>query len=71
MVTDSASLLFALVANIISRKGVDYNHSFGHGRIEVLAAFVNGIAMLAVVVWIFVEALDRIQNPPPIAGVRS
>lgn len=38
MVTDSASLLFALVANIISRKGVDYNHSFGHGRIEVLAA---------------------------------
>ena len=68
MVTDSASLLFALVANIISRKGVDYNHSFGHGRIEVLAAFVNGIAMLAVVVWIFVEALDRIQNPPPIAG---
>ena len=33
MATDSASLFFALVANFISRKGVDANHSFGHGRI--------------------------------------
>ena len=38
MATDSASLFFALVANFISRKGVDANHSFGHGRVEVLAA---------------------------------
>ena len=39
MATDAASLLFALIANIIARKGVDDDHSFGHGRIEVLAAF--------------------------------
>ena len=43
MATDSASLLFALIANLISRKGVDADHSFGHGRIEVLAAFLNGL----------------------------
>lgn len=52
MATDSASLFFALVANFISRKGVDANHSFGHGRIEVLAAFLNGLGMLGVVGWI-------------------
>ena len=49
MVADSASLLFALIANIVARRGVDNDHSFGHNRNEVLAAFVNGIAMLGVV----------------------
>ena len=39
MVTDSASLLFALLANMVARHGADDNHSFGHGRVEVLAAF--------------------------------
>lgn len=68
MATDAASLLFALIANIISRKGVDDNHSFGHGRIEVLAAFLNGLVMLGVVGWIFYEAVMRIQNPPTVAG---
>lgn len=68
MATDSASLLFALIANFISRKGVDANHSFGHGRIEVLAAFLNGLVMLGVVFWIFYEAVIRLDEPPAVAG---
>ena len=68
MATDSASLFFALVANFISRKGVDANHSFGHGRIEVLAAFLNGLVMLGVVGWIFYEAVQRLDNPAQVDG---
>ncbi len=68
MATDSASLFFALVANLISRKGVDADHSFGHGRIEVLAAFLNGLVMLGVVCWIFFEAFDRLSNPAQVNG---
>ena len=68
MATDSASLLFALIANLISRKGVDADHSFGHGRIEVLAAFLNGLVMLGVVGWICYEALGRLDDPPAVAG---
>ena len=68
MVTDSASLLFSLLANIVARRGVDDDHSFGHGRIEVLAAFVNGLAMLGVVIWLFIEAYQRLSNPPEVAG---
>ncbi len=68
MVTDSASLLFALIANLVARRGVDNDHSFGHGRIEVLAAFVNGIAMLGVVIWLFIEAYERLSDPPEVAG---
>ncbi len=68
MATDSASLLFALIANWISRRGADADHSFGHGRIEVLAAFLNGLVMLGVVGWIFYEAVGRLENPPAVAG---
>ncbi len=68
MVTDSASLLFALVANKIAQKGVDSEHTFGHGRIEVIAGFVNGLVMLGVVIWIFVEAIGRIAEPQPVSG---
>ena len=68
MVTDSMSLLFALVANIFSRHGADEDHSFGHGRLEALAAFVNGIVMSGVIVWIVIEAGKRMMNPEPVSG---
>jgi cobalt-zinc-cadmium efflux system protein len=69
MATDSAALLFALAANIIARRPVSDRHSFGLARVEVIAAFVNAIAMLAVVAWIFVEAFDRIRAPVPVKGL--
>jgi cobalt-zinc-cadmium efflux system protein len=69
MATDSAALLFALAANIIARRPVSDRHSFGLARVEVIAAFVNALAMLAVVVWIFVEAFDRIKTPVPVKGL--
>ncbi len=68
MATDSAALLFALAANIIARRPVSDRHSFGLARIEVVAAFVNELAMLGVVGWIFFEAFDRIGTPVPIKG---
>ena len=42
--------------------------SYGYGRAEVLAAFVNAIAMLAVVALIAVEAVRRLLDPQPVAG---
>lgn len=69
MATDSAALLFALAANIIARRPVSDRHSFGLARVEVIAAFVNAIAMLAVVGWIFFEAFERIGAPVPVKGL--
>ncbi len=62
-------MLFALAANIIARRPVSDRHSFGLARVEVIAAFVNAIAMVAVVVWIFIEAFDRIGSPVPVKGL--
>jgi len=69
MATDSAALLFALAANIIARKPVSDRHSFGLARVEVIAAFVNALAMLGVVGWIFYEAIDRLTSPVPVKGL--
>jgi cobalt-zinc-cadmium efflux system protein len=69
MATDSAALLFALAANIIARRPVSDRHSFGLARVEVVAAFVNALAMLAVVAWIFYEAIDRLRTPVPVQGL--
>lgn len=68
MATDSAALLFALAANWIARRPVSERHSFGLARAEVIAAFVNAIAMLAVVAWLFIEGVGRILHPEAVQG---
>ena len=69
MVTDAAALGLALLAQIISRRPPSPKHSFGFGRAEALAAFVNSIAMLALVVWIMVEAISRFYDPHKVDGL--
>jgi cobalt-zinc-cadmium efflux system protein len=68
MATDSAALLFALAANLIARRPVSDRHSFGLARVEVVAAFVNALAMLLVVGWIVYEAVQRMAEPVPVRG---
>jgi cobalt-zinc-cadmium efflux system protein len=69
MVTDSAALLFALAANIIASRPVSDRHSYGLARVEVIAAFINSIAMMGVVAWIFFEAVQRLNAPVPVQGL--
>jgi cobalt-zinc-cadmium efflux system protein len=69
MVTDAAALLFALAANVVARRPPSQRHSYGLARAEVIAAFVNSLAMLAIVLWIFVESIDRLRQPTPVNGV--
>jgi len=47
---------------------VSARHSFGLARAEVIAAFVNSLALLAVVAWLVVEGIDRIRHPIRVNG---
>lgn len=69
MVTDSAALGLALLAQFIARRPPTAKHSFGFGRAEALAAFVNGIAMLGLVAWIVIEASTRFFIPHHVDGL--
>ncbi len=68
MVTDSASFVVALIAAAVALRPPSQRATYGYARAEVLAAFVNALAMLALIVWIAVEAVQRLLAPMPVAG---
>ena len=68
MLTDSMALTLALVAFGISARPADSKRSYGYHRFQILAAFVNGMMLVAIVIWIFIEAVQRLMSPPQVAA---
>ncbi len=68
MVTDGAAMALALLAAWVARRPPTARHSYGYGRIELLAALLNALTMLAVVAGIAWEAWTRFATPQPVAG---
>ncbi len=68
MVTDFVALLLAWLAFRLGRRPGDPRRTFGYSRFQVLAAFVNGLALILVVGWILVEAVQRLMAPVQVAG---
>ncbi len=66
MFLDATALGLSWWAARISERGYDHKLSYGYHRFQVLAAFINGLTLAALVVWIAVEAVTRIANPEPI-----
>jgi cobalt-zinc-cadmium efflux system protein len=63
MLTDTAALTLAWAATRIAARPADTRRSFGYQRLRVLATFVNGCALLFVVAWIAIEAVQRLFRP--------
>ena len=68
MVTDSASLGLAAFAVWLARRAPSPRHSYGLGRVETLAALLNVVLMVLVVVAIAVAAIHRFLEPATING---
>ena len=68
MLSDAFSLGVALFAVWLARKPATPNRSFGYKRAEILAALLNGATLVAISVWIFIEAYHRFSEPPEILG---
>ena len=68
MLTDTMALALAAMAFHVSKRPPDGNLTFGYQRFQILAAFVNGLSLLAVVGWILFEAISRFINPNEILG---
>lgn len=66
MLTDFASLLLAWLAARASAKPADWKRTYGFSRFSVMAAFVNGLALFAIAIWIVVEAVQRLLDPPAV-----
>ena len=68
MFTDTASLGLALLAHWVARRPPSSKATYGYARAEVLAAFVNALALLALVVFIVIEAVRRLLVPQAVSG---
>ncbi len=68
MLTDAGSLVLAWIGFKLAERPADPTRSFGWGRFKVLAAFVNGLTLLLLAVWIVYEAIQRLQDPHPVMG---
>jgi len=68
MLTDTATLFIAWFAAQIAQRPADTLRSYGYQRTQILAAFINGIAFIAIVLWILVEAIRRIISPIQVHG---
>lgn len=69
MLTDVAGLALALGAMKLSERPPSPRRTFGYHRVEILAAGLNGAALLAVAAYILWEAWHRFQSPRDIAAV--
>lgn len=66
MLTDTAALLLAFYAMTLSAKPADHKRTFGYGRLQVLAAYTNGIFLILLTAWIVWESIQRFYEPNPI-----
>lgn len=68
MLTDVAALSLTLGAIWFASRPATARKTFGYYRLEILAAFVNGIALVLLSIWVIYEAIERWQSPPQIDG---
>jgi len=66
MLSDNASLAVALFAAWLAGRPAGPNRTFGYRRAEILAALFNGVALVAISIWIFIEAANRFRDPPEV-----
>lgn len=68
MLADVAALSLALLAHRFARRPASPRNTYGFYRAEILAAFLNGVALVAATAWILVEAYARFRQPTPVAA---
>ena len=63
MFTDTAALAVALSASYVATLPASPRRTFGYHRTEILAALANGATLVAISVYVMIEAVHRFQHP--------
>lgn len=65
---DTSAIFIAFLAGKHAAKKPDAQKTFGYKRAEILAALFNGVVLIAICIFLFVEAYKRFVDPQPIKG---
>jgi cobalt-zinc-cadmium efflux system protein len=69
MLTDAFAIGASIAAAILAARPARGAWTFGFKRVEILSAAVNGITLLVVAALLAFEAIQRLINPPTVAGL--
>src|ERR1700730_18562974 len=69
VLTDVFALGLAWFAVAQSKRPADKRRSYGYHRVSILAALVNAVTLIVIVIAIAYEAVRRIANPEPVQGL--
>src|SRR5712691_2932988 len=69
VLTDVFALGLAWFAIEQSRRPADRRRSYGYQRVSILAALVNSVTLIVIVIAIAFEAVRRLTHPEPVQGV--
>jgi cobalt-zinc-cadmium efflux system protein len=69
VLSDVGAIALGLIAVGLASRPAGPRRTFGLQRTEVLAALLNGIALVAIAVLVAVAAIDRLGDPPDVDGV--
>ncbi|MFN8206770.1 MAG: cation diffusion facilitator family transporter [Bacteroidales bacterium] len=67
--SDTISIFIAWLAERAGRKPSNTRKTFGFRRVEILAALVNASALIAVCIYLVIEAWERLNNPREVHGL--
>jgi cobalt-zinc-cadmium efflux system protein len=66
--SDVAALLIALAARVLGRRPPSVRFSYGHKRLEVMAALANASVLVILAVVVGYAAIGRLRHPQPLDG---
>jgi len=69
MLTDNLALLLSFFAMTFASLPATDRKTFGFFRLEILAAFVNGIVLVLISLYIMYQAYLRMVHPQPVQGM--
>jgi len=66
--SDVASLIISLIGLKLTKKAATKLYTYGYKKASILASLINAVLLVAVVVNIFIEAIERFTDPPEVSG---
>ncbi|XP_054842686.1 proton-coupled zinc antiporter SLC30A5 [Eublepharis macularius] len=66
MLFDCSALVMGLFAALMTRWKATRIFSYGYGRVEILSGFINGLFLMVIAFFVFIESMARLVDPPDI-----
>ncbi|KAJ7400048.1 Zinc transporter 5 [Pitangus sulphuratus] len=64
MLFDCSALVMGLFAALMTRWKATRIFSYGYGRVEILSGFINGLFLMVIAFFVFMESVTRLVDPP-------